>query len=693
LSSKFYLHRLLRTYGGFSTYLLAFVGFLLPASCWSQTQPCTSIGFQALSNGEANGSTNLPGKSANSIVVALDADAPPETLEYIASIAKKTTCETEGSESIGEVSGLIGQQPGAADVLIDLNPNLVSTTKSQKSAKSTLIPPHTNVILPEVVPPPGGDYAWVHVPPGGTVSELADRLGNPTGPESLRQFSAMNQQVPSLDNVPPYAAVRLPKKRTVQIVNLAEGLDAEAISRTTAAKTGVNFAFPNYEGILEHPVKIDPDTLASSGAHYKIESLKDDWFVSKVGADKLKKMDLAVKDTVIVAVLDSGLDLSHPAFKNNLWVNSSQGSYRHNNVQNDEHGYDFSSFLSKPDDTLKDSHGTHVAGIASARYLGTLVTALEAPGLDSKLKLMILRVADNGEHVGLGAVTLATDYAGFNGARVVSASWTMRDYPGLSEIILKNPRTLFIVAAGNGEDDGTERKKGANIDDSDSEVYPASYRLPNVITVGASDPDGNIAYFSNWGPKTVGLLAPGVKIKSTVEHVGDDYALGYISGTSQAAPFVTLAAALILTTDNTLPVDSVKKRILCTADVDEQVLKYAHYGRLNLLKAVAINEDLIETKDHAIYRGTIMNTLLHFADESEECTKAEKLVIAREKIFRLVVDFNQSASELFRGTHMTLGRLCDATLTIKTETGNVNVSSAEMHDVIWHGIPQFDLHD
>jgi hypothetical protein len=392
----------------------AIVGLLyssLPMRCYSQALTCAPTGALASSNTATGGSNNSSPEHPTSIVVMLDADTPSETLEYIASIAKETTCETDGSQRISELTGFFGSQTGAMDVLIALNPNLVDEKLSRKSAEDVMIPPQTTVVLPEITPQ-SSEYTWVHLPPGGTVSELADRLGNSTGPTSLEQFKAVNQDVKSLDNVPAYSAVRLPNKRAVEIVTLADGLNAESTSQEAGALPGIRFASQNYEGTLEHPVQIDPDTLASSGAHYNIASLSDEWFISKLGAAQLKNRDVALKDTVVIAVFDSGLDLSHPAFKNDLWLNSSQGSHSHNNVQNDEQGYDISSFVSEPDDTLKDSHGTHVAGIASARYLGTLVPALNAARLDSRLKLMILRVADNSEHVSLGAVTLATEYAG-----------------------------------------------------------------------------------------------------------------------------------------------------------------------------------------------------------------------------------------------------------------------------------------
>jgi len=625
-----------------------------------------------------------PSKASNRIVLILDADAPPETLAYLAKIARKQTCETELSQKWSALAKPIGSSDAAVDALKSVNPSL-STTSSPESSDA-VVPSHTELSVPEISPPPP-EYTLQRVPFHTTAHAMADRLYSGTRPNSRYQFVAIN-----LSELPANSEVRIPRERSVRVVNLDAGLDAKTTANTLATKPGVHFASPDYGGVLEHPVKINPDVLASTGAHYDIKTLQDDWFVSKIGADKLEDVDLTISNPVYVAVVDSGLDLTHPAFKNDLWDNLSPGSYSKISIDNDVHGYDFVNGLGDPLDTLDDSHGTHVAGIASARYLGTLAPPLTAARLDDQIKLMIIRVAENDDEVSLGAVEYALDYASYNGAHIVSASWIMGNHPYLDMPFRGNPKTLFVVAAGNGTK--ATNYLGVNIDESKNRVYPASYKLENVITVAASDPDGKVAYFSNFGPNTVDLLAPGVNIKSTVIHKEDnDYALGYNSGSSQAAPFVTLTAALILARNNSLPVDALKKRILFTADATMEDLKYVRYGRLNLLKAVAINEDLIEMndKDHTVYRGTIANQIIHFGAVGSDCASADKLSVNGDKIFRIVVDFDGSTSRLFRGTHVSVGHLCDETVTIKTGTGSINPKTTNIHDIVWHGVPQFEL--
>lgn len=621
--------------------------------------------------------------------MVIDTDAPPETVAYLASIAKKDTCETAVPQTLAHLAELIGPLVSGAEVLKDLNPTLAQTWSGQSDQVS--IPPHTDLVVPEISAA-SPEYTLQRVPFNTTAQGITDHFSKLTAPNARLQFMMINDKLTPQTVVLASSEVKIPRERSIRIVSLPEGVDAKTIANKAATQPGVHFASPDYEGVLEHPVQISPDILASTGAHYDVKTLRDDWFVSAIDADKVIPADLTIKDPVYVAVLDSGLDLTHPAFQNDLWTNKSPGSYSRVPIEDDLHGYDFRYWLATPQDTLQDSHGTHVGGIASARYLGTLpsASALSAKALDDKIKLMIIRVADNNDHVTLGTVSLGLDYAAYNLAHIVSGSWTMINYPGLDQPFRTNLKTLFVVAAGNGTEDAS--KIGVNIDEPKNRVYPPSYKLGNVITVGASDPDGNVAYFSNWGPQTVDLLAPGVNIKSTVIHSGNDYTLGYNSGSSQAAPFVTLTAALILAGDNLMAIEDVKKRILFTADATQEDLKHVRYGHLNLLKAVAIRRDLIETKDHKFHRGTIQNQVLSFGAVGSDCKGADKLLVSGEKIFRVVVDFDHSTSRLFRGTHVSTGRLCDATVTIKTDAGMIeNLPTASIHDIIWKGVPQFEL--
>lgn len=141
----------------------------------------------------------------------------------------------------------------------------------------------------------------------------------------------------------------------------------------------------------------------------------------------------------------------------------------------------------------------------------------------------------------------AIEYSIGRGARIINCSWSFTEYSEeLYNIIKNNPDVLFVCAAG---------KEG--IDLAENERYPCSYKLDNMISVGAIDNCGNIADTSGYG-KCVNVLAPGLAIKTIFPEDDEDY----IDGTSEAAAFVTAEAALILSVNDTLSPVQIKE-IIC----------------------------------------------------------------------------------------------------------------------------------
>jgi subtilisin family serine protease len=215
-------------------------------------------------------------------------------------------------------------------------------------------------------------------------------------------------------------------------------------------------------------------------------------------------------NAVVVAVIDSGVDYTHPDLAGNMWVNT--GEIPGNGIDDDGdgfvddyYGYDFADGL--PDPTDSGFHGTHVAGTIAAignNQIGVI-------GVDYQAKIMALRASNDGETIADSAVIEAIQYAtmmknrgvdvvvineSFGGGGSVSAEIAAMKAAGDAGII-------FCVAAGN------DTNNNNNVS-----VYPASYRLANEIVVAATDQNDDLAFFSNYGSKTVDLGAPGVNILS-----------------------------------------------------------------------------------------------------------------------------------------------------------------------------------
>ena len=192
--------------------------------------------------------------------------------------------------------------------------------------------------------------------------------------------------------------------------------------------------------------------------------------------------------SIIVAVIDSGADKNHPDLADNLLT-----------------GYDFVDDDNEPADL--NGHGTHIAGIIGA----VSNNAQGITGIAWNLRIMPLRALDQNGEGTIADVIEAISFAAENNVKIVNMSFSGPDYSqALYNSMKACPDILFVAAAGN---DGVSAI-GGNSDVTP--LYPASFDLPNIISVAATDQNDNLANFSNYGITAVDIAAPGTNIISTI---------------------------------------------------------------------------------------------------------------------------------------------------------------------------------
>lgn len=261
---------------------------------------------------------------------------------------------------------------------------------------------------------------------------------------------------------------------------------------------------------------------------------------------------------VVVAVIDTGIDITHPELQNAIWVNEDEIpgdgiDNDGNGFVDDVYGWNFFNNSNQVYEGEEDDHGTHAAGtIAAARQ------SMGIAGITDNKYVKVMSVKALGSVYGVGeesAVISAIKYAEANGASICNLSFgTTHNFPNL-EKAMKESKMLFIIAAGNGDSDG----KGLDIDTAPD--YPSSYNLPNTISVANLMFDGNLAESSNYGVKTVDVAAPGTYIVSTIANHG----YGFMTGTSMSAPMVTGVAAMVYSYRTDLDLAGVKNAIINSA--------------------------------------------------------------------------------------------------------------------------------
>jgi Ca2+-binding RTX toxin-like protein len=287
----------------------------------------------------------------------------------------------------------------------------------------------------------------------------------------------------------------------------------------------------------------------------------------------------------VVAVIDTGIDYTHPDLAANMWVNPGEipgdGLDNDNNGWIDDvHGYDFSD----GDSDIIDAgfHGSHVSGTVGA--VGN--NGVGVVGVNWNVSLMGVKIFPNANLAAVvGAVQYVVTMRETFGVEIEAINASYRGLSSTGGFAAEEDSitdaiaagVVFVAAAGNDaiNNDGSIR------------AYPASYDLAGIIAVAATDDRDLLASYSNYGATTVDLGAPGTGILSTVPASRDPSLYDSISGTSMAAPQVAGAVALLRGLKPSLTVAQTKAAILNTVDaVSDLSGKAVTGGRLNVAAAV-----------------------------------------------------------------------------------------------------------
>ena len=339
---------------------------------------------------------------------------------------------------------------------------------------------------------------------------------------------------------------RLRGQSKTELLRLIPGSDPEAIANILRSSQLVDFAEPNYLITADQITPNDPrfteqwalkNTVSSNGP-----------FSSDINASQAWEGTTGSRRTVI-AVLDSGIDFTHPDLRNNEWTNSLERANNtidddDNGFVNDLHGWDFVTDTNEIKD--EQGHGTGVAGIVDAQ--GNNATGIT--GVMWRAGLMSVRVLDSTGTGDIARAVEAIDYAVNNGAQVINCSWGTDDSSiALLEAINWASRkgVVVVTSAGNNSRDVETAPR-----------FPASFDLNNLISVASTDNNDVLTSFSNFGATHVTVAAPGINILTTKN--GGDYQT--VSGSSASAPFVTGVAGLVKTLRPWLSADLTRAAIL-----------------------------------------------------------------------------------------------------------------------------------
>src|SRR3989338_3775451 len=348
----------------------------------------------------------------------------------------------------------------------------------------------------------------------------------------------------------------------VEVIELPQNTYFKEAQKFYADNPNVLYAEPDFK------IRIDP---IATRARVKSTPYSQQWalenlgqkvgkFTGKEDADinapeawKVTKGDREV----VLGIIDTGIFYTHPDLKDNIWENSAEivgnGKDDDGNVFVDDiHGI---NALNRSGDPLDDNgHGTHVSGIMGASGL----KGKGVFGVNQKVLIVGCKFLDSEGNGSMSDALICMDYFAKLKTReenpvnlvAINASW---GGPGSSRAMkdaiqaLGDLGILFVVAAGN---DSLDNDRVSN--------FPANYKLANIISVAATNNRDELAYFSNYGRRSVHVGAPGMDIMST--YLGDGYEI--FSGTSMAAPYVTGLIGLLKSSDSDLNWKQLKNLVI-----------------------------------------------------------------------------------------------------------------------------------
>lgn len=321
--------------------------------------------------------------------------------------------------------------------------------------------------------------------------------------------------------------------------------------------------------------------------------------------DAIEDIEKNLKRDPVVAVIDTGVDLEHPELRDQILKNTkecdSNGQLPADKTQDKDNngykadcfGYNFAAtdpaFIQLPLDDK--NHGTHVAGIMAAKRNNGQGIA----GVSDKIKIVPVKVTGfvdetkDREKLLLKApserIARGILYAVARKVDVINLSlgWPKSmdtDYMRRAIMVAQSQNIMIVAAAGNNNTNGN--------------IYPCAYQ--GVICVGSVDADGSISTFSNYGGE-VDILAPGDQILSTIPTTFAPIKMniqGYdiLSGTSQAAPYVSATVALLKATFPNITATEIRGRLHAGASKKPDVFK-SMAGILNIKKTFEPNRNAI----------------------------------------------------------------------------------------------------
>ncbi|HEV2708507.1 MAG TPA: S8 family serine peptidase, partial [Pyrinomonadaceae bacterium] len=396
---------------------------------------------------------------------------------------------------------------------------------------------------PSVAPQAAASKTPSAAPQGRSARPSAHRQGELL--VRFREGASEQERQAAVENRGARRGKRLRGMPHMEKLLLSPQQDVEALAAQLREDASVEFAEPNF--LINKSQAVPDDTQFGQQWALRNEGQSGGTAGADINAVTAWQSTTG-EPTTVIAVIDSGIDFTHPDLSGNQWTNPAERANKHdddrNGYLNDLHGWDWVKETGEVRD--EQGHGTAVAGVIAAQ--GNNRAGIS--GVMWRASLMNLRVLDAQGTGDVASAVEAINYATLMGAQVINCSWgTDEPSQALRDAIRRATGRGIVVVAAAGND-------GRDLDAVG--YYPAAFDLPNVIGVAATDSRDRLASWSNLGATRVHVAAPGVDVLTT--RMGGGYQT--LSGSSLAAPFVSGVAGLVKTQRPFLKADAAREAIL-----------------------------------------------------------------------------------------------------------------------------------
>lgn len=405
---------------------------------------------------------------------------------------------------------------------------------------------------------------------------------------------------------PPLTSIIVKYKNKIDItsVPIPQGVSLSVFLKKFNNDPIVEYAEPNY---------IYQSSMIPDDSKYD-----EQWYLKRIKAPDAWNFQ-STSPSVVIAIIDSGVQIQHPDLRNNIWFNADEieGNKKdddHNGLVDDRYGWDFINNSPDPSPKFKTGfteagilHGTIVAGIAAATGNNQEGIA----GVSWQARIMSLKALDDAGNGDTASVVRSIDYAIAKGANIINLSFVSYSYTrSLRDAVQRayDANIAVVAPAGN------EQSAGHGVNLNTKPIYPACYKNlknePIVIGVAATDGIDQKAVFSGFGNNCISLSAPGVGFYSTgvfapTKSINgkffNSYYDGYWSGTSVAVPLVSGTLALIQSVNPTLTTKQGIEMLLNTTDninaLNPTYVGQLGRGRINVSNAVLGARALLFNKE------------------------------------------------------------------------------------------------